>query len=77
IRLVASFTIKRGKIYAGDGRTLVATNVRKKVGGQTLYFRRYPSGPLFSDVVGYSTQSRNRTGIEQAYNDFLTGSNAN
>jgi peptidoglycan glycosyltransferase len=77
IKLVASFTIKRGKIYAADGRTLLATNVRKKVGGQTLYFRRYPTGPLFANVVGYSTQSRNRTGIEQSYNDFLTGSNAN
>ncbi len=77
IQLVAQFTIKRGKIYASDGRTLLATNVTKKVGGQTLYFRRYPTGPLFSDVVGYSTQSRNRTGLEQSYNDFLTGSNAN
>jgi peptidoglycan glycosyltransferase len=56
---------------------VVATNVQKKVGGQTLYFRRYPTGPLFANVVGYSTQSRNRTGIEQSYNDFLTGSNAN
>ena len=77
IRLVAQFSIKRGKIYASDGRTLLATNVTKKVGGQTLYFRRYPSGPLFSDVVGYSTQTRNRTGLEQSYNDYLTGSNAN
>ena len=77
IRTVAQFTIKRGKIYAADGRTLLATNVKKNVGGQTLYFRRYPSGPLFADVVGYSTQSRNRTGLEQSYNDFLTGSNAN
>jgi peptidoglycan glycosyltransferase len=77
IKLVASFTIKRGKIYAGDGRTLVATNVPTKVGGQTLYFRRYPTGPLLAIVVGYSTQTRNRTGIEQSYNDFLTGSNAN
>jgi peptidoglycan glycosyltransferase len=77
IKLVASFTIKRGKIYAADGQTVLATNVRKKVGGQTLYFRRYPSGPLFSNVVGYSTESRNRTGLEQSYNDFLTGSNAN
>jgi peptidoglycan glycosyltransferase len=47
------------------------------VGGQTLYFRRYPTGPIFSDIVGYSTQTRNRTGLEQSYNDFLTGSNAN
>jgi penicillin-binding protein A len=77
IRLVAQFTIKRGKIYASDGRTLLATNVTKKVGGQTLYFRRYPSGPLFSDIVGYSTQTRNRTGLEESYNDYLTGSNAN
>jgi peptidoglycan glycosyltransferase len=77
IKLVASFTIKRGQIYAADGRTALATNVRKNIGGQTLYFRRYPSGPLFANVVGYSTQSRNRTGLEQSYNDFLTGSNAN
>ena len=77
IRLVAQFSIKRGKIYAADGKTLLATNVRKREGGQTLYFRRYPTGPLFSDVVGYSTQTRNQTGLELSYNDFLTGSNAN
>jgi penicillin-binding protein A len=77
IRLVAQFSIKRGKIYAADGSTVLAANVTKKIGGQTLFFRRYPTGPLFSDVVGYSTQSRNRAGIEQSYNDYLTGSNAN
>ena len=76
IRLVAQFTIKRGKIFAAGG-TPLAVNVSKKISGQTLYFRRYPSGPLFSDVVGYSTQTRNRTGLEQSYNDYLTGSNAN
>jgi penicillin-binding protein A len=77
IRLVAQFTIKRGKIYASDGRTLLATNVAKRVGGRTLYFRRYPTGPLFSDVVGYSTQTRSQAGLERSYNDYLTGSNAN
>jgi len=77
IRLVADFTIKRGKIYAADGRTVLATNVKRKVGGKTLYFRRYPKGSIFSDIVGYSTQSRNRAGIERSYNDYLTGSNAN
>jgi peptidoglycan glycosyltransferase len=77
IRVVAQFTIKRGKIYAADGRTLLATNVQKRIAGQTLYFRRYPSGPLFADVVGYATQSRNRAGLERSYNDYLTGSNAN
>jgi peptidoglycan glycosyltransferase len=77
IRLVAQFSIDRGKIYAADGRTLLATNVKKQVSGQTLYLRRYPTGPLFSDVVGYSTQTHNQTGLERGYNDYLTGSNAN
>jgi penicillin-binding protein A len=77
IRLVAQFQIDRGKIYAADGRTLLATNVKRKVGGQTLFFRHYPTGPLFSNVVGYSTQSHNQTGLERGYNDYLTGSNAN
>src|SRR5213596_4005050 len=77
IRLVAQFTIKRGKIYASDGKTLLATNVKKRIGGQTLYFRRYPTGSLFADVVGYATQTKNQTGLERSYNDYLTGSNAN
>jgi peptidoglycan glycosyltransferase len=77
IRLVAQFSIDRGKIYAADGKTLLATNVKRQVSGQTLYFRRYPTGPLFSNVVGYSTQTHNQTGLERGYNDYLTGSNAN
>jgi penicillin-binding protein A len=77
IRLAAQFSIDRGKIYAADGKTLLATNRKKQVSGQTLYFRRYPTGPLFSDVVGYSTQTHNQTGLERGYNDYLTGSNSN
>jgi penicillin-binding protein A len=77
IQLVAQFSIKRGKIYAADGSTVLAANVSKKHAGRTLYFRRYPTGPIFSDIVGYSTQTRNRTGLELSYNDYLTGSNAN
>jgi peptidoglycan glycosyltransferase len=73
LETVAALTVKRGKIYAG--RTLVATNIRRRVGGQTLYFRRYPTGGLFAHVVGYSTQVRSRAGLEQALNDFLTGAN--
>ena len=36
IQRVAQFCIKRGVIRAADG-TLLATNVRRRVGGQTLY----------------------------------------
>ena len=76
IQRVAQFTVKRGRIYAGDGHTLLATNVRKRVGGQTLYFRRYPQGTLAPFVVGYSTQSRSQAGLERSYNDYLTGANS-
>jgi len=77
IERVAQFTIERGRIYASDGRTLLATNVPRRVGGKTLYFRRYPQRGLAAHVVGYSTQVRSRAGLEQSLNDFLTGSNAN
>ncbi len=72
---VAQFTIDRGKIYAADGHFLLATNVAKHVGGQTLYFRRYPSGNLAPHVIGYSTVGRSTAGLERAENDYLTGAN--
>ena len=43
IQRVAEFSVKRGKIYAADGRTVLADNVRRKVDGQTLYFRKLPA----------------------------------
>jgi penicillin-binding protein A len=75
IQRVAQFTIDRGSIIAADG-TPLAVNTRRKVNGQTLYFRRYPAGDLAADVVGYSTQSRSRAGLERSENDFLTASNS-
>ncbi len=77
IQVVAQFSIKRGKIYAADGKTVLADNVRRKVGGQTLYFRQYPQHGLAAHIVGYSTQVRSRAGLEASENDFLTGSNTN
>jgi peptidoglycan glycosyltransferase len=77
IQTVAQFTIERGTIYASNGRTVFARNRPRKVGGRTLYFRRYPTRGLAAHVVGYSTQVRSRAGLEESMNDFLTGSNAN
>ena len=77
VLVVAQFTTERGKIYASDGKTLLATNRARRVNGQTLYFRHYPTRGLASHVVGYSTQVRSRSGLEKSMNDFLTGSNAN
>jgi peptidoglycan glycosyltransferase len=74
ISVVAQLSIKRGLIRAANGQ-IIATNKRKRVNGQTLYFRRYPQGGLYAPVVGYSTQSRSRSGLEESENDYLTGSN--
>jgi peptidoglycan glycosyltransferase len=75
IQRVAQFKVQRGLIYAADGTPLAANRVRK-LNGQTYFFRRYPAGSLTSDIVGYSTQSRSRAGLERSQNDFLTASNA-
>jgi len=75
IQQVAQFEIKRGKIYASDGKTILAANVRKKVGSQTLYFRTYPTNGFASQTIGYSTQTHSRAGLEQEENAFLTASN--
>jgi penicillin-binding protein A len=75
IERVAQFTIKRGEILAPGAR--LAISQPKKVGGRTLWFREYPRRGLAAHVVGYSTQSRFRTGLERSLNDYLTGQNAN
>jgi penicillin-binding protein A len=77
IQRVAQFRIKRGLIYASDGKTVLAANVAKKSATGTLYFRRYPTNGLASQVVGYSTQGRSRAGIEREENAYLTAANAN
>ena len=77
IQRVAEFSVKRGKIFAADGKTVLADNVRRKVASQKLYFRRYPQRGLAAHIVGYSTQVRSRAGLEASENDFLTGSNTN
>jgi penicillin-binding protein A len=77
IQQVAQFQIKRGLIFASDGHTVLAADKKVKKDGQTFYFRRYPTNGLASQVVGYSTQGRSRSGIERQLNGYLTASNAN
>ena len=77
IQRVAQFRIKRGLIYASDGKTVLAKNVAKKEGGQTLFFRTYPTNGFAAQTLGYSTQARSRAGIERQENAYLTASNAN
>ena len=69
--------IKRGLIFAANGTTVLARNRKTTHDAQTIYTRRYPFRGLFAQVVGYNSAGQGRSGIELAYNDYLTSSNAN
>jgi penicillin-binding protein A len=73
--VVRELQIRRGLIFAADGRTVIARNRTVRRNGQTLYVRRYPLGPLYAHPVGYSTVAQGRTGLELSFNDYLTSSN--
>ena len=61
--------IKRGVIRTADGELLAGS--RRGQGG--VYRRRYPQGELFGHPVGYAFTSIGRSGLEESYNDALTG----
>ena len=73
--LIARITVDRGKILASDG-TVLATNRRHRIHGLTTYTRHYPLNDLAPQVLGYSTPGAT-TGLEAAYDDYLTGANTN
>ena len=77
IKRVAEFSIDRGLIFSWKPRKRLARNIERDVEQNTLFFRRYPYGPLAPHVIGYSTVGRSRTGLERSLNDYLTSSNAN
>jgi penicillin-binding protein A len=77
IQQVAQLSIARGKIVGVNERTTFARNQRKRIAGQTFFFRRYPQRGLAAQVVGYSTSGGTRAGLEQSLNDYLTGANSN
>jgi len=77
IQRVVQFTIARGLIESNGKQAIFAANKKKKVSGQTLYFRRYPQHTLAAQTIGYSTASRSQAGLERSMNDYLTGANTN
>jgi penicillin-binding protein A len=60
--------IKRGAILGFDGST-IAGSVRRS----GYYYRVYPQGTISPQLIGYDSFRYGRSGIEQQYNDVLTG----
>jgi peptidoglycan glycosyltransferase len=67
--LLAEQLIKRGIIRADNGELLA----RNRALSQKRYGRVYPTGPLFAHAVGCTSLDRGRSGLEDYYNDALTG----
>jgi penicillin-binding protein A len=67
--LLAEQLIKRGVIRADNGEVLAGSTRLP----QKRFGRRYPTGPLFAQAVGCTSLDRGNAGLEDYYNDPLTG----
>jgi penicillin-binding protein A len=67
--LFAEQLIKRGIIRADNGEILA----RNKALSQKRFGRVYPTGSLFAHAVGCTSLDRGNAGLEDYYNDPLTG----
>jgi penicillin-binding protein A len=64
--------IPRGLILTDNGDA-AARSVRQGRGNSLRYVRTYPTGNLFSNVIGYSFIQLGRAGLEKSENDALAG----
>ena len=67
--LLAQQLIKRGVIKADNGELLA----RNKALSQKRFGRVYPTGSLFAHAVGCTSLDRGNAGLEDYYNDPLSG----
>jgi penicillin-binding protein A len=70
--LIEEQKVPRGLVLARDG-TVLARNRSRGSGQNRIYSRIYPTGPLFSQAVGYSFVENGRRSLEQSRNDELAG----
>jgi len=68
--LYDSFSAERGAILV-DGEAIAMS---EPVDDEFSYLRTYTNGKLYAPVTGYFTLNQGNTGVEGAYNDFLSGS---
>ncbi|MGH9099069.1 MAG: penicillin-binding transpeptidase domain-containing protein, partial [Acidimicrobiales bacterium] len=67
------FDNERGLVLASDGTVLARSVPTGAPSGHFRYKRAYPTGPLYSGIVGYSSPAYYGTsGVEYAYNTYLS-----
>jgi peptidoglycan glycosyltransferase len=70
--LIRQFDTPRGPIISADA-VVLAQSVQSPGDSDVKYERRYPTGDLFANVVGYYTFGLGSTQIERSQSDVLTG----
>jgi len=68
--LYDSFSAERGAILV-NGEAIASS---EPVDDEFSYLRTYTNGKLYAPVTGYFTLNQGNTGVEGAYNDYLSGS---
>src|SRR5919108_783296 len=71
--LIEEQKIPRGRIFASDGKTMLARSRGEGRGENRIYTRTYPTGGTFGHPVGFSYIRNGRRGLEQSRNDDLVG----
>jgi peptidoglycan glycosyltransferase len=69
-KILRTFARPRGTIATADGVVLARSN---KTDDQFEYQREYPEGDLFGHITGYLNFQFGAAGVEQTYNDELSG----
>jgi peptidoglycan glycosyltransferase len=72
-KIVRDFNRPRGQIIAADGAVLAKT-VPSAPGDPFTFQRTYPETDLFGHITGFFNFNFGATGVEQTYNDELSGS---
>lgn len=67
--IVREYGIERGPIVVGEE----AVARSEEVGGELRFLRTYPEGPLYAHLTGYYSVTLQRSGLEAALNEDLTG----
>jgi peptidoglycan glycosyltransferase len=71
-KIVRDFDQPRGQIISADGAVL-AKSIPSAAGDPFTFQRQYPEGDLFGHITGYLNINFGATGVEQQYNDELSG----
>lgn len=67
--IVREYNIARGPIVVGENAVAIST----PTDGELRYLREYPQGPLYAHLTGYYSMVLQRSGLEAALNEQLTG----